>query len=111
MQLPVRDGDDVVVADEEVELGGVQALDLLVVDGEVEDGEEVALVLVVVDLRALALGDDVLDVERVPAEALGERLRRLDVRRDDVDPGEAASGELVDERRRLRDDRTRAAGP
>ena len=66
----------------------------LVVDREVEDGEEVALVRVVVDLRPLALRDDVLDVERVPAEALGELLRRLDVGRDDVDPGEAASGEL-----------------
>ena len=87
----------------------VQSLDVLVVDREVEDGEEVALVLVVVDLRALALRDDVLDVERVPAEALGELLRRLDVGRDDVDPGEPASGELVDDRRR-RDDRRAATG-
>ena len=86
--------------DEDVELGCVQPLDGLVEDRKVEDGEEVALVLVVVDLRALALGDDVLDVERMPAETLGKLLRRLDVRRDDVDPGEAASGELVDERRR-----------
>ena len=36
--------------------------------------------------------------------ALRERLRRVDVRRDDVDPGEAASGELVDERCRTYDD-------
>ncbi len=111
VQLPVRDGDDVVVADEDVELACVQALYLLVVEGEVEDGEEVALVLVVVDLRPLALGDDVLDVERMPPEPLGERLRRLDVRRDGVDPGEAASGELADERSWLRDDGPRAAGP
>ena len=76
-ELAVRDRDDVVVADEDVELGGVQPLDRLVEDGEVENGEEVAVVLVVVDLRPLALRDDVLDVERVPAEALGEHLRRL----------------------------------
>ena len=98
------------MADEDVELGGVQPLDRLVVDGEVEDGEEVAVVLVVVDLRPLALRDDVLDVERVPAEALGELLRRLDVGRDDVDPGEAASGELVDERRGRATTSRRAAG-
>ena len=101
-ELAVRDRDDVVVPDEEVELGGVQPLHLVVVEREVEDGEEVAVVLVVVDLRALALRDDVLDVERMPAEARGELLRRLDVGRDDVDPGQAASGELVDDRRRAR---------
>ena len=74
-ELAVRDRDEVVVPDEEVELGRVQPLDALVVRGEVEDAEEVAVVLVVVDLRPLALRDDVLDVERMPAEALGERLR------------------------------------
>ena len=109
MQGAVRDRGHVVVPDEEVELACVEPLHVLVVDREVEDGEEVALVLVVVDLRALALRDDVLDVERVPAEALGELLRRLDVGRDDVDPGETASGELVDDRRR-RDDRRAATG-
>ena len=98
------------MTDEEVELGGVQPLHGLVEDGEVEDGEQVAVVLVVVDLRPLALGDDVLDVERVPAEALRQALRRLHVRRDDVDPGEAASAELVDDRCRAYDDRARAAG-
>jgi hypothetical protein len=41
----------------------------------VEDAEEVALVGVVVDLRPLALREDVLDVERMPAEAVGELLR------------------------------------
>ena len=96
--------------EEEVELGGVQPLDGLVVDREVEDDEQVAVVLVLVDLRPLALGDDVLDVERVPLEALGEHLRRVSVRRDDVDPGEAASAELVDERGRRDDDLARAAG-
>src|SRR5262249_3650174 len=74
---------------------------------EVQDREEVAVVLVVVDLGTLALRDDVLDVERVPPEAVGQLTCRLDVRRDDVDPGEPASGELVDDRRR-RDDRRAA---
>src|SRR5262249_50971266 len=69
-QLAVRDGDDVVVPNEDVELTSVQPLHLVVVDREVEDGEQVAVVLVVVDLRALALRDDVLDVEGMPAEAL-----------------------------------------
>ena len=109
VELAVRDRHDD-RRDGDVELGRVQPLDVLVEDGEVEHGEEVALVLVVVDLRALALRDDVLDVERVPAEALGELLRGLHVRGDDVDPGEAASAELVDDRRRAHDDRARAAG-
>jgi hypothetical protein len=110
-QLPVRDRDDVVVAEKEVELGGVQTLDGLVEDGKVKDSEEVPVLLVRVDLRTLALGDDVLDVEGMPTEAHGKSLCRLDVRSDDVDPGEAASGELVDERRRTNDDLTRATGP
>ena len=49
-----------------------------------ENREEVALVLVVVDLGPLALRDDVLDIERVPAEALGERLRGLEVGPDEL---------------------------
>src|SRR4029453_18466349 len=104
MQLAIWDGEEVVVPDEDVELGGVQPLDGLVEGREVEDGEEVALVLVVVDLRALALGGDVLDTEGGPAEPLGELERRPDVRGDDVDPGETASCELVDERSRTYDD-------
>ena len=75
-ELAVGDRDDVVVADEDVELGGVQPLNRLVEDREVEDGEEVPVLLVVVDLRPLSLRDDVLDVEGMPAEALRERLRR-----------------------------------
>ena len=73
-QLDVRDRDEVVGPEEEVELAGVQPLDVLVVRREVEDAEEVAVVDVVVDLRTLALREDVLDVERVPAEA-GARAR------------------------------------
>jgi hypothetical protein len=76
----------------------------------VENREEVPVLLVVVDLRALPLGDDVLDVEWMPSEAFGQYERRLDVRGDDVDPGEAASGELVDDRRRTYDDLTRTTG-
>ena len=74
-QLDVGQRDEVVGAEEEIELGRVQALDRLVVDGEVEDAEEVVRVLV--DLRPLPLREHVLDVERVPAEALGQRVRRL----------------------------------
>ena len=69
-ELDVRERDQEVRAEEDVELGRVQPLDALVVDREVEDDEEVARVLV--DLRPLALREDVLDVELVEAEALGE---------------------------------------
>ena len=44
-----------------------------------EDGEEIPLVGVVVDLRALALGENVLDVEWVPAEAVRELLDRVEI--------------------------------
>ena len=91
-QLDRRQRDQVVRAEEEVELGRIQALDGLVVDGEVEDGEEI--VRVVVDLRALALREDVLDVERMPAEALRERRRLLRVGSVEMDPGQAVVGEL-----------------
>jgi len=75
----------------------------------VEDREEVALVDVVVDLRPLAPREDVLDVERVPAEALGERLRLLERRRVEVDPGQPGGGELSRLARPLVDDREVAA--
>ena len=103
-ELAVRDRDEVVRAEEDVELGRVEPLDRLVVRGEVEDDEEVAVLVVVIDLRPLPRRDDVLDVERVPAEALGELGCRLHVGRDDVDPGETASGELADGRLGPRDD-------
>jgi len=65
----------------------------------VEDGEEVAAVPAVVagvdiDLRALAPREDVLDVQRMPAEAAGEKLRLAAGRREEVDPGDAAGAEL-----------------
>ena len=84
------------MAEEDVELGRVQPLDRLVVDREVEDDEEVLGVLV--DLRPLALREDVLDVELVEAEALGELGRLGEVGCVDVNPGEAVSGELGDPR-------------
>ena len=75
VQLDVGEQDQEVLADEDVELGGVQALDGLVVEREVEDDEEVVRVLV--DLRPLPLREDVLDVELVEAEALGDERRLL----------------------------------
>ena len=89
---------EVVLADEHVELGRVEPLDRLVVHGEVQHREQVAVALVVVDLRPLALRDDVLDVERMPPEALGEGLRGFEVGRDRVDPGEPLGAELSEPR-------------
>ena len=68
----------------------------LVVEREVEDDEEVVRVLV--DLRPLALREDVLDVELVEAEALGEGAASSGPGLVDMDPGEAVSGELCDAR-------------
>jgi hypothetical protein len=96
-QFDVRDRDEIVRAEEKIELAGVQALDVLVVRGKVQDAEEVAIVQVVVDLRTLALRQDVLDVERMPTEALTQRVDRLGI--DgwvEVDPGEAVGAELSD---------------
>jgi hypothetical protein len=58
----------------------------------VEDDE--AVVVVLVHLGPLALGDDVLDVQWMPAEALGERRCLVRRRRVEVNPGQAVSGEL-----------------
>jgi hypothetical protein len=58
----------------------------------VEDPEQVIRVLV--DLRALSLRENVLDVERMPPEALGELGCHVLVRSVEVDPGEAVGGEL-----------------
>ncbi len=89
-QLDVGKRDQIVRAEEEVELARVQSLDGLVVDREVQDGEQV--LGVVVDLRALTLREHVLDVERVPAETLRERGCLLGVGRVEVDPGEPVVG-------------------
>src|SRR5262249_46877880 len=108
-QLDRRQGDEVVRADEDVELGRVQPLDRPVVGREVEDGEEVALVDVVVDLRALALRQHILDVQRVPAEAGGEVAGRERVRGVEVDPGETGGAELSGSARARGDVRDLAA--
>ena len=86
-QLDARQRNEVVGPEEEVELRRVQALDRLVVDGEVQDGEEI--LRIVVDLRPLASREHVLDVQRVPVESLRERLRLLELRRVELDPGQA----------------------
>ena len=95
-QLDVRQRDQEVRAEEDVQLGRVQPAHGLVVEGEVQDDEEVLRVLV--DLRPLPLGEDVLDVELVEAEALGEvgDLERAGPL--GVNPGQALSGELGDAR-------------
>ena len=80
----------------------------LVVEREVEDDEEVVGVLV--DLRPLPLREDVLDVELVEAEALGDERRLLRGRLVDEDPGEAVGGELRDAGLRPRGDDARSAG-
>ena len=61
-----------------------------------EDDEEVLGVLV--DLRTLALGEDVLDVELVEAEALGQVGNLEGARPLAVHPGQAVSGKLGDAR-------------
>ncbi|HEX9349733.1 MAG TPA: hypothetical protein VF877_00510 [Gaiellaceae bacterium] len=91
-QLDRRQRDEVARAEEDVELGRVQPLDGLVVEREVQNGEEVLGILV--DLRALALGEDVFDVERMPAEALREVGGRVRIGRVEVNPGQAVGGEL-----------------
>jgi hypothetical protein len=70
----------------------------------VEDPEEVLGVLV--DLRPLALREDVLEVERMPAEALREPGRLVGGGRVEVNPGQPSVGELG---RRGSADRTASA--
>ena len=91
-QLDVRERDQEVGPEEDVELGRVQPLDRLVVDREVEDDEEV--LGVVVDLRALSLREHVLEVERMPAEPLRELRSLVGHGRVEVDPGETGCVEL-----------------
>ena len=93
-QLVTGQGNEVVGPDEDVELGRVQALDAAVVDREVKHDEEVAVVGVVIDLGALALREDVLHVERMPAEALRENACVERVGRGEMDPGEVGGVEL-----------------
>src|SRR6266498_568527 len=104
-QLDVRHRHEVVGAEEEVELACVQPLDGLVVGREVQDAEQVALVGVVVDLGPLALGQNVLDVEWMPAEARPQLVDGLGLERLEVDPGQPVGAELSDAWFRARNDR------
>ncbi len=70
-----------------------------------EDAEEVALVRVVVDLRPLPLREDVLDVERVPAEAAAQLVDDFGLDRLEVDPGETLAAKFSDAWFRARSDR------
>ena len=72
---------------------------MLVVDREVQDDEQVSLVGVLVDLRPLASRENVLEVERMPAEALGD-LRLLERGGVEVNPGQAVGVEFLDARLR-----------
>jgi len=74
-----------------------------------QNAEEIALVGVVVDLRALALGEDVLDVERMPAEPAGEHAGVERVGRVEMNPGETGRAELSGRYRRCRDGNRRVA--
>ena len=114
LQRLVGERDQEVRADEDVDLGRVQARDHLVVAREVQHDEQVVVVLV--DLRALVARADVLVVEGVELEALLEpglleRARALDVdpaqtgRLDDLDARLGALGRDLSGRRD-RDDRT-----
>ena len=77
--------------DEEVELARVQPPDLLVEDREVQDDEQVVGVLV--DLRPLVARHDVLEVERVEVEVLGEPGALEHRRLLDVQPAQAGVGD------------------
>ena len=75
-----------------------------------EASEEVAVVDVVVDLGPLALREHVLDVERVPAEASGERLHFVVRRPLEMEPGEAVLLKLSDRALRGLGPKRRLAG-
>ena len=85
----VRQRDQEVRADEDVQLARVQPPDRLVEDREVENDEEVVLVLV--DLRPLIARQDVLVVERVELEVLLEPGAIDGPGPLDVDPAEAVT--------------------
>src|SRR3954447_164610 len=96
LQWDVREGDQVVGPDEDVQLARVEPADRLVEHREVKDDEEV--LLVGVDLRPLVARADVLVVERVEVEVLLEpgELERTGAL--DVDPAQAAVLDDLDAR-------------
>ena len=94
LQRLVRDRDQVVGADEEVELAGAEAPRRRVEDREVEDDEQV--VVVDVDLRPLVAREHVLEVEGVEVEVLLEPGALERARALDVDPAQAGGVDLLD---------------
>src|SRR4051794_1795924 len=96
LQGLVRERDEEVGADEEVELGCVQPRHRLVVAREVQDDEEVVVVLV--DLRALVAREHVLVVEGMELEALLEPRAVGRPRALDVVPAEAGGLDDLDAR-------------
>ena len=96
LQRLVRDRDQEVGADEEVELARAEPLGGAVEDRQVQDAEQV--LVVDVDLRPLVAREDVLEVERVEVEVLLQpgALQRSGVL--DVDPAQAAPLDLLDPR-------------
>jgi len=112
LQLDGGERDEVVGPDEDVELARVQPADALVEDGKVQDGEQVAARLVLgvdVDLRPLTAREDVLDVEWVPAEAVGQHLSLPVGGSLEMDPGEPVLVELSDLRPSIGRDRARGS--
>jgi hypothetical protein len=94
LQRLVRNRDQVVRTDEDVQLAGVQAADGAVEDRKVQDDEQIVGVLV--DLRALVARQDVLEVEGVESELLLEP-RALEGRGAlDVDPTQPLGGDRLD---------------
>src|SRR4029079_5540574 len=94
LQRHVRQRDDVVAPDEDVQLGRVEAGPLLVVVRDVEHDEHVLVVLV--DLGSLPGGEDVLEIELVELEVLREPSR-LDGRRlFQLNPAQAGALDLSD---------------
>src|SRR6201996_3308071 len=96
LQRLVRDRDEEVGADEEVELTGAEPLGGTVEDREVQDAEQV--LVVDVDLRPLVAREDVLEVERVEVEVLLEPGALKGTRMLDVDPTKATPLDLLDPR-------------
>src|SRR4051794_9350510 len=93
LQRLVRDRDEEVGADEEIELARAEALGGAVEDGQVQDAEQV--VVVDVDLRPLVAREDVLEVEGMEVEVLLEPGALQRPRVLDVDPAEAAPLDLL----------------
>src|SRR3954469_10279295 len=96
LERAVRQRDQVIRPEEDVELLGVQPADLLVEDRELENDEEVVVVLV--DLRPLVARADVLVVERVELEMLLEPGLVYRGGALDVDPAEIVELDDLDPR-------------